>query len=235
MHAEPEEIEAAVGYCFKDRGLLRRALTHASHVYETDPQGLLDNEQLEFLGDAVLGFLTSEYLLQRFPSYGEGKLSVIKNYVVSASHLHEVAQRLNLGEHLLLGRGEEMSGGRTKKALLANALEALIAALHLDGGLDAAREFASRHIFPSAEKLQDGEGAAFANFKGALQETARARNLPPPRYSIVEERGPAHARRFTVEVRLGEKWSARAEGYSKKSAGQNAAQAVLQKVLEENE
>lgn len=234
MRADLEDLEAAIGCAFKNRDLLRRALTHASHAYEASPDAVADNEQLEFLGDSILGFLASEYLIQRYPSYREGRLSIIKNYLVSASHLHDTAQRLGLGKHLLLGRGEELSGGRVKKGLLANAMEALIAAIYLDGGVEAARAFVTRHIFAGAEALEGAAGARFTNFKGALQEAARSLGLPDPRYSVVGEQGPAHAPRFTVEVRVGDRWAAQADGHSKKSAGQRAAQAVLQKVLEES-
>ncbi|MEK7405849.1 MAG: ribonuclease III [Acidobacteriota bacterium] len=233
MLADLGEIEAAIGYAFNNRDLLRRALTHASHAYETDPTVVADNERLEFLGDAVLGFLTSEYLIERYPAYREGRLSIIKNYLVSATHLYEVAERLDLGRYLLLGRGEELSGGRAKKGLLADAMEALIAAVHLDGGIGAARAFAVRNVFEGGDAAEGGE-APFTNFKGALQESARALNLPSPRYSVAREDGPAHSRRFTVEVRVGDRWLAQGEGCSKKSAGQNAAQAALKQIMEES-
>lgn len=234
MRADLEDLEASIGCAFKNRDLLRRALTHASHAYEASPDAVADNERLEFLGDSILGFLTSEYLIQHYPSYREGRLSILKNYLVSASHLHEAARRLELGRHLLLGRGEELTGGRVKKGLLANAMEALIAAIYLDGGMEAARAFVTRHIFAGAEVLEEGAGPRFTNFKGALQEAARSLNLPAPLYSVVGEQGPAHAPRFTVEVRVGDRWVAQADGHSKKSASQWAAQAVLQKVLEES-
>ncbi len=233
MLAELGELEAAIGYAFNNRDLLRRALTHSSHAYEADPTAAADNERLEFLGDAVLGFLTSEYLIERYPTYREGRLSIIKNYLVSASYLHEVAERLELGRHLLLGRGEELSGGRAKKGLLANAMEALIAAVHRDGGIEAARAFAVRNVFEGGEAGAGAE-APFTNFKGALQESARAMKLPSPRYIVAREEGPAHSRRFIVEVRVGDRWLAQGEGHSKKSAGQKAAQAALKQIMEES-
>src|SRR5579884_2840309 len=135
-------LEQALGYQFRDHALLSRALTHKSRAYEDGCKpGRGDNEQLEFLGDSILGFLVSEALVRQFPSWPEGRLSRVKAHLVSATHLHEVAQDLRLGEHLLLGRGEELSGGRSKRALLADAVEALIAALYLDGGVEPAREF----------------------------------------------------------------------------------------------
>ena len=230
MRADLEALEAAIGHAFQNRDLLLRALTHTSHAYEKNVP-LSDNEQLEFLGDSILGFLVSEHLIARYPSYREGRLSILKNFLVSASHLHEVAQRLKLGEYLLLGRGEESSGGRIKKGLLADAVEALIAAIYLDGGTEQARRFVVPHILGETPAIAEYAESLFTNFKGALQEIARSLNLPAPRYSVVSEHGPAHARTFTVEARIGEEWVARAEGDSKKSAGQQAAQLILKQLM----
>ncbi len=233
MPEELEVLEAAIGYSFRDRSLLVRALTHTSYAYEESQAPGSDNEQLEFLGDSVLGFLSSECLVERYPSYREGRLSILKNFLVSATHLHETAQKLALGESLLLGRGEEMSGGRVKKGLLADAVEALIAAIYLDGGIEQARDFVIRHVLAPGPELEESPDSAFTNYKGALQEVARSLNLPSPRYSVVSEHGPAHARKFTVEVRIGGELSAQAEGDSKKSAGQKAAQVILKQLLEQ--
>lgn len=140
MELQSETLEAALGYQFTSRELLARAFTHRSSVHEKTSSGAAsDNEQLEFLGDAILGFVVSDVLVSSHPDYPEGRLSKLKAQLVSASHLHAVAAQLRLGDYLLLGRGEEMSGGREKKALLANVVEALIAALYLDGGMDPAR------------------------------------------------------------------------------------------------
>jgi ribonuclease-3 len=226
MSAERAALEELVGHRFKHPELLERALTHRSSIYEKNPErSFADNEQLEFLGDAILGFLVSDMLLERRPDFPEGRLSKLKAHLVSASHLHEVALKIHLGGHLRLGRGEELSGGREKKALLANALEAVIAAIYLDGGIGPARQFVARHIVGDGE-VPDA-GMQFADYKSALQERAQALKLPQPRYSIVEERGPEHAKTFLVEVRVGRDWSSRAEGLSKKSASQKAAQHVL--------
>ncbi len=235
MRADLEALEAAIGHEFRGRDLLVRALTHTSHAYERGQAPFQDNEQLEFLGDAILGFLVSESLVCRYPAYREGRLSILKNYLVSASHLHEVAQKIGLGAYLLLGRGEELSGGRVKKGLLADAVEALIAAAYLDAGIDAARQFVIRHILGAEQELEENVGAPFTNFKGALQEVARSLNLPSPRYAVVQEQGPPHARQFTVEVTIGTAHSAQADGDSKKSAGQKAAQMVLKRVVEHAE
>ncbi len=230
VEVESEALQAALGYRFAGRDLLARALTHRSSIQEKnlDAASASDNEQLEFLGDAILGFVVSDALLAAHPAYPEGRLSKLKAHLVSASHLHEVAVRLRLGDYLLLGRGEEMSGGREKKALLANAVEALIAALYLDGGMEPARRFILHHII--GEDSPGADESLATDYKSALQELAQSRRLPQPRYAIVEERGPEHAKTFLVEVRVGREWVSRAEGMSKKSAGQKAAQQILQRL-----
>jgi ribonuclease-3 len=231
-HADLETLEGALGHSFQNRKLLERALTHKSRVYEKNLQSVLDdNEQLEFLGDSILGFIVSDLLVSLHPEYPEGRLSKLKAHLVSASHLYEVAQGLGLGEHLLLGRGEELSGGRLKRALLANALEAVIAALYLDGGIDIVRKFIVERVVGTFEPCEEGPDKLF-DFKSALQEMTQALKLPQPRYSIVEERGPEHAKTFLVEVRVGREWISQAEGMSKKTAGQKAAQLILQQLVE---
>lgn len=234
MSADLAELEAAIGYHFENREPLVRALTHKSLVYERTPSpeeaAASDNEQLEFLGDAVLGFVTSECLVRRHPGFPEGRLSKLKAHLVSAAHLYEVAQALNLGRFLLLGRGEEMSGGREKRALLANALEAMIAALYVDGGLDAARRFIEGRVLCEPGPEEPNADLAVNDYKSALQETAVSLKLPQPRYVIVDEQGPEHAKTFTVEVRVGRQFVGRAQGLSKKSAGQQAARQVLEQI-----
>ena len=155
----------------------------------------------------------------------------MKAYLVSAAHLYDVAQTLGLGDYLLLGRGEEMSGGREKRALLADAVEALIAALYLDGGMDAARAFVQRRVLARLSLL-DAASEEIIDYKSALQDMARALKLPLPKYSILEERGPEHAKTFLVEVSVGRECRGSAEGCSKKSAGQQAARQVLQQLTE---
>jgi ribonuclease-3 len=234
MSAELADLEKALGYTFRDRELLAQALTHKSRIYEksADGRASADNEQLEFLGDAILGFVVSESLVRRFPAFPEGRLSKLKAHLVSAAWLHEVAQELNLGDHLLLGRGEEMSGGREKRALLSDALEALIAALYLDAGLEAVRPLIEQHVIGALQVPEDGIETAVTDHKSALQEMAQALKLPPPRYVIVAEEGPEHAKTFTVEVRLGKDWVSQAQGLSKKAAGQEAARHILQQLSE---
>jgi ribonuclease III len=227
-------LEASLGHRFTDRELLERALTHKSKIHERpgEASSTTDNEQLEFLGDAILGFVVSECLVQRFPAAPEGRLSKLKAHLVSAARLHEVAQELALGDFLFLGRGEEMSGGRAKKALLSDAVEALIAALYLDAGLDRTRAFIEARVVGAFHASEEGLNGTVRDFKSALQEMAQALKLPPPRYSIVGEDGPEHSKTFTVEVRLGKDWVSQAQGLSKKAAGQKAAQSVLQQLTE---
>jgi ribonuclease-3 len=220
--ADLQELEARLGYTFRDRNLLVRALTHRSYSFEqrsSDPTSF-DNEQLEFLGDSILGFLISECLVLRNSAWAEGRLSKVKAQLVSANHLHRVAQRINLGDFLHLGRSEEKGGGRQKKMLLANAVEALIAALHIDGGLEVARRFVAENIevFPESHET---------DYKGTLQERTDANRLPKPQYITVQETGPGHAKTFVVEARVGSIYRRQGTGQSKKSAAQNAARAIL--------
>lgn len=223
-------LEERLGHRFKDRGLLARALTHKSHVF--DEQGGVavvsgHNEQLEFLGDSILGFLASDLLLSRRPDLPEGQLSKLKSHLVSASRLYAVAQSLDLGAYLMLGKGEELSGGRSKRGLLANAVEAILAALYLDSGLETCRRFVVCCIIGELDLGELERAPVTVDAKSALQEYAQARGLPTPRYAIVREDGPEHAKTFTVEARLGRDHLARAEGHSKKDAAQRAARHLL--------
>ncbi len=236
-------LEAALGYHFRHRIVIEQALTHSSQARELESQQagdvkirVNDNEQLEFLGDAVLSLVTSEELFQRFPRFREGELSKLRAHVVSERHLIRVAQKLELGNYLRLGRGEEKSGGRSKRALLVDALEAVIAAMYLDGGMEPARGFIVREILiPELENMERGGGALpLTDFKSALQETLQRLGLPQPSYVLVEEAGPEHNKIFTVEARLnprngerGTEFVGRAQGSTKKTAEQDAARQVL--------
>jgi ribonuclease III len=239
MPAEPASLEIRLNHRFSDPELLRRALTHSSLAYERHSASgapLDDNEPLEFLGDAVLGFLVSEALVRRHPEHREGELSVQKAYLVSAAHLHGVARRLEIGAHLELGRGEEITGGRAKKNLLVDALEAVIAALYLDGGIDVAREFVTTHILDAVFAGDEESGTdiqlPITNFKKALLELSRSRKAPEPHYGVVRVQGPEHAKTFTIEVRIGKDWSAQAEGRTKKAAAQRAARGLYERLLD---
>lgn len=231
--AEPANaLESKLGYRFADSKLLVRALTHRSWASEMPPSNgpQTDNEQLEFLGDAILGFVISEALLEREPSAKEGQLSQRKAQVVSSTHLHRCAVNLGLGEFLILGKGEEKNGGRERKTLLADAMEAIIAAIHLDGGIGAARSFVHQHVLDAFEEDAGTLESSTQNFKSALQEKVQAMGLPPPRYTIVETSGPEHAKQFTVEAVIGDRFVGRASGSSKKTASQYAAQAVMEQI-----
>ncbi len=220
-----DKLQDLVGYRFRQPELLLEALTHSSFVQEDAGHGR-DNERLEFLGDAVLNFLVSVHLAEAFPDLSEGKLSRARARLVTAAHLSRVAARLELGEYLRLGKGEEKTGGRQKAALRVNALEAVVAALYRDGGLEAARAFVERFVLP--EDLAASAEELFAtDFKSALQEHLQARHHSPARYHVVEEAGPEHLKVFTVEVTAGDAWKARGRGKSKKVAEQLAAQKLL--------
>jgi ribonuclease-3 len=240
MRADPATLEIQVGHRFSDPEILRHALIHSSHAHEVrgaPDEPLHDNEALEFLGDSILGFLVADALIRRFPGYREGELSRHKAHLVSAAHLYGVARRLDLGAYLELGRSEEMSGGRAKKTLLVDALEAVMAAMYLDGGIEPVRRFVAEHILDArfeGDQEQDTDiQPAITNFKSALQELAQSRHLPQPRYAIIHERGPEHSKMFTVEVRVGAAWTAQADGRTKKIAAQRAARGVYERMREE--
>jgi ribonuclease III len=231
MQSNLDELERALGHRFAHRPLLARAVTHSSSANEAHPiaEGQADNERLEFLGDAVLGLLTSEWLFARFPDFSEGQLSLLKNHLVSATHLLAAAHKLELGRYLQLGRGEETAGGRTKQRLLVNAFEAVLAAVYLDGGMDAARGILVRYALPPDEELAELAGAGPPHdFRAELERLARERRLPRPLYFLIGENGPGHARTFNVEVRVGKDYAASAEGPSKKAASHNAALKVCE-------
>lgn len=224
--ADVSQLEATLDYRFEQPAHLIRALTHRSvwHSHKPAPEhSLEDNEQLEFLGDSVLGFLVAEALVTQFAQDREGVLSKRKSFLVSAGHLAHVAQRVRLGDYLVMSKGEDALGGRGKAAILANAVEALIAALYLDGGMEPARAFVSRFVL---DEDLDAEEMELADAKSTLQELAQAHKLALPNYSLIATIGPAHAMRFLIEARLGE-WSSQAEGSSKKQASQLAARRLL--------
>jgi ribonuclease-3 len=238
MRADPALLELRLKHRFANAELLQRALTHSSLASETRSGGgtaVSDNEQLEFLGDSVLGLVVSDVLFRRFPSYKEGELSTMKARLVSAAHLHGVARRLELGDFLELGRGEEMSGGRNKKTLLVDALEAIIAAIYLDGGLERASSFIVEQVMDGQMVFDREAGTdiqpAVANFKEALRDLAKVRRLPEPRYTTIHEQGPEHAKTFTIEVHVGREWSGQADARTKKIAAQRAARAVYERLL----
>jgi ribonuclease-3 len=243
------ELEAALGHSFQDGRVLVRALTHSSLAYEraldkgtevcTDNSSDADNEQLEFLGDAVVGLLVADWLYSNFPELKEGELSRLRAYLVSRKHLGQVASSLDLGHAMRLGRGEERSGGRKKAALQANCIEAVIGALYLDGGLEAARRFVEKHIVaPFAMELRTrlGEDGNIGDHKTALQEHLQATKSGVPQYVVKAESGPDHRKRFLVEVRLAAssaqpRMLARGIGPTKKKAEQEAARRAYERLV----
>jgi ribonuclease-3 len=247
--ADITELEQTLGYRFRRPDLIQQALTHSSQARELEslqtPELATrfgDNEQLEFLGDAVLGLVTSQELFQRFPGFREGELSKLRAHLVSEKHLIRVARQLDVGRYLHLGRGEEKSGGRNKPAILVDALEAVLAAMYLDGGLEITRNFILQRIVGpelSQMALEPGSVLPITDFKSALQERLQAKGCPQPSYVLVREEGPEHNKTFTVEVRLRLPGSSngeivgRATGSTKKKAEQDAARQALEHMASE--
>jgi ribonuclease-3 len=227
IQREFETLQAAIGYRFRDRGLLEHAMTHTSRANEDITGGVFDNESLEFLGDAVLGFVIADALFRECPDWDEGEKSKTKASMVSTFALARQAERLHLGDHLLLGRGEEKTGGRRKQALLADSYEALIAAIYLDGGIDAVRGFISREFRHLMDEARRSGVAGQHDYKSGLQELVQARSQPLPEYRLVGTFGPDHEKRFEVEVLVAGESLARASGPSKKEAEQEAARLAL--------
>jgi len=226
------QLETRIGYNFVEKQLAHRALSHRSLNSERR-QGRGEmaehNEQLEFLGDSVLGLLVSEHLYRSHPELPEGQLSIHKARIVSAAHLVEVARSIDLGSCLQLGRGEELSGGREKRALLADGLEAILAAVYLDGGIEAARSIVTRVVMT----VQTAEDAAseLRNYKASLQELAQARGLAQPIYITLKTDGPDHSKVFTIEAQVGLEWREQGHGVTKKAAGQMAARNLYKQML----
>ncbi|HEX2339305.1 MAG TPA: ribonuclease III [Vicinamibacterales bacterium] len=223
-------LEDRIDYRFRDPGLLEHALTHRSRVHEDASGGVFDNESLEFLGDAVLGFVIADLLFREFPQHNEGEKSKIKASIVSAPSLGRLAEKIGLGDFLILGRGEEKSGGRQKMALVSDSYEALIAAIYMDGSIQAARTFIEREFSGLIEEARTrGTDSAFTmDFKSALQEWLQSKDRGLPEYRLAAEQGPAHRRTFDVEVLIGGEVVARGSGRSKKSAEQKAARGALE-------
>ena len=226
---EFDDLETRIEYRFKDRGLLEHALTHKSRAAEDISGGVADNESLEFLGDAVLGLIVAEALFRQYPTYNEGQKSKIKASIVSTQALARHAENIRLGDHLILGRGEEKTGGRFKQALLADAYEALIAAIYLDGGLEAVDAFLRREL---KEGIDAGATRDFVgrDYKSALQERVQALGRPLPEYRIAGEAGPDHQKVFSIEVVVGGEVLGAASGKAKKEAEQEAARLALEKL-----
>jgi ribonuclease III len=228
-----EQLQERIGYKFRKLDLLLEALTHSSFAREASSP-TRDNELMEFLGDAVLSFLVTVRLVEAFPEFDEGKLSRARAGLVAATHLQKVAAELDLGKFLRLGPSEERTGGREKTGLLVNAMEAVIAAIYRDGGIEPAGAFIEQFVIP-AHLDGDAEEFSAANYKGTLQEHLQAQRQGPVHYRIVEEAGAEHRKVFTVEVRAAGHIIGRGTGWTKKAAEQEAARAALQQMSERSD
>jgi ribonuclease-3 len=226
---EFDSLQQAIEYRFRDRGLLEHAMTHTSRANEDVSGGVTDNESLEFLGDAVLGFVIADLLFHAFPGSTEGQKSKVKAWLVSTATLARQAERLTLGDHLLLGRGEEKTGGRRKQALLADGYEALLAAIYLDGGVEEARAFITREFEPLIDEVRR-HGTTGGDYKSALQEYLQSREETLPDYRLAGTVGPDHRKLFRVQVAIRDEVLAEAIGASKKEAEQEAARLALERL-----
>ena len=222
-----DELQERIGYRFKNKNLLRQALTHSSYANEKHMSKLSDNERLEFLGDAVLEIVSSEFLFQNYPKMPEGDLTKLRASIVCEPTLALCTKEMDLGKYLFLGKGEDMTGGRKRKSILSDALEALIGSIYLDGGFASAKEFILRFILTDIEHKQ-----LFYDSKTILQEIVQAEFKEELSYRIIAETGPDHDKLFEVEALIGEQVIGTGEGRTKKSAEQEAAYHVILKLRE---
>ena len=220
-----EALEEKLGYRFSQRALLENALTHSSYANENKARGCQSNERLEFLGDSVLGMVTADYLYRTHPDLPEGDLTRTRAALVCEGSLVEVAQQLDLGSYLKLGKGEDAGGGRERPSIVADAVEAVIAAVYLDGGIGSARKIIQKFILDREE-----EKSASRDYKTALQELVQRESGQVLGYQLIGAEGPDHAKVFSVEVDLNGTPIGRGKGRSKKEAEQNAAKAALEKL-----
>jgi len=229
MHASSSkdltDLEASLGYSFKNKSLLKEAVTHKSYAHEQNKQAILFNERMEFLGDSVLELIISEYLYAAYTEYTEADLSKIKAYTVQESTLSETSKELNIGAYLLLGKGEEMTGGREKPSLLANAFESILAAMYLDGGYEIARDFVLGQLTDKMNEIPANK--TIFDFKTRLQEVAQAQFSALPKYITHSEQGPEHQKIFEVKVLIKNNHYGTGSGRTKKAASQKAAEEAL--------
>ncbi|MFC1888564.1 ribonuclease III [Thermodesulfobacteriota bacterium] len=226
------ELEEILGYVFRDCSILDRALTHSSYANETAFAHMRDNERLEFLGDAVLGLSITDLIMEHFPDAPEGEMTRIRSALVNETQLAEVSQKMGFGKYLLLGRGEEMTGGRVKSSILADTYEAILGALYMDGGYAPSIDVVRAHF---SEKLEEAHrGEIFRDYKTSLQEIVQARYGHTPVYVHVGESGPDHEKVYEVEIRIAEELFGNSQGRSKKEAEQKAAEAALKMIIHES-
>lgn len=219
------EIQNNIGYRFKDTGLLRQALTHSSYSNEQRDRRVPDYERLEFLGDAVLEMVSSARIYDTFPDDGEGEMTRLRASLVCESALSSRARSIGLADHILLGRGEESTGGRRRDSIISDVMEALIGAIYLDGGTEEAASFINRVVLTNLEKHEVENDA-----KSTLQEMLQAKGLATPRYEITGEQGPEHDKTFMTAVYLGDTKLGEGSGKTKKSAQQQAARSAVEAI-----
>lgn len=219
------ELQNIVGYAFKEIERLRQAVTHSSFANEHRNMEIKDNERLEFLGDAILDLIISEYLFNKYPNMPEGDLSKIRASIVCEASLAKTAKNINLGEYILLGKGEEMTGGRTRASILADAFEAVTGAIFVDGEFEDVREFLTRTLIKEVDDIAIED--LYTDYKTLLQENIQRESALPIRYEVVEEKGPDHDKNFYVAVLHGENCLGKGVGKSKKEAEQNAAKIAI--------
>jgi len=224
-------LEVSIGYAFRKKSLLKEAVTHKSFAYERHKESILFNERMEFLGDAVLSIIISDYLYHAYPEYTESELSKVRAYTVQEATLAEAAARLDIGSHLQLGKGEELTGGRRKPSLLANVFESVLGAIYLDGGIKKAKEFVLANLKHKADELITNN--LLFDFKTKFQEVAQAEFGVLPKYSTHNEEGPEHSKIFEVNVFINEKMYGSGRGRSKKVAAQMAAEEGLKNIKDQ--
>ncbi|MBO6010646.1 MAG: ribonuclease III [Oscillospiraceae bacterium] len=218
-----KELQNKIGYVFRDEKLLENALTHSSYANERGKTRVWSNERLEFLGDSVLGFVSAEYLFEKYPTKPEGEMTRIRAELVCEHSLAATAETLGLGDVLLLGKGEEQNGGRERKSILADAVEALLAAIYLDGGMEQAKRFVKDFIL--AEKPTE-----LTDYKTALQEIVQGAGEAAPQSKIIDEFGPDHAKTFVARVEIKGAPAGEGSGRTKKEAEQSAARDAMEKM-----
>jgi ribonuclease-3 len=230
MKINIQQFEKRIGYSFKNKNLLIQALTHSSYAYENQQNAGSDNETLEFLGDSVLGLVIADYLYSSYPDLTEGELSKLKSTAANTSSLSSFCQKIKLDKIILLGKGEEKSGGRKKRTILAGAFEALVAAIFIDGGFAESKKFLFTLLEALFKKIRIKKFLV-NNYKSALQEYFQKENLPAPIYRTITTTGPDHKKSFIIEVLFKNKPLAKARGKTKKNAEQKAAQKALKNIL----
>lgn len=224
-------IETKLNYTFHDRSLLLLAFVHRSYINE-HREVHQHNERLEFLGDSILGLLIAEYLYKKFPNHPEGELSYLRSRLVEASSCVSFLQKIDIAKHILLGKGERMNDGRGRESIMADLFEAIIGAIYLDGGLEAAQHFIFDNFFPEIEATLK---TPLSNWKALLQDYCQKKYQQPPIYHVLEESGPDHSKKFVIAVMMGETEYGRGEGASKKEAQQSAAESAMKKIDQENQ